>query len=301
MTMTVLHSKDIYYVLKREVDGISELIQQFNFSDEEELFEVIKKVAPSKSKDFIKDLKKQRKNFYKRVKASDEGKQVVEENIAQEEFTPEIPEEIPTVEIETLETKSEEKIEITVESLEDLKKQEQELSALVCELEGKHKSYVAVRRDCLSNLELAKKALTELRRILKLQEDNVLKLYTEYEEAASAMHEINQEKNAQTQKLEAIRARIFELEKITIFVFSEGTIDVENADIPYVLEDQVMNKFNELIIRPETMEFSITAKQIKTIAKLLLMIEEFRKAHSTFEVEFDSKELQRFYETVVSK
>jgi len=299
--MTVLHSKDIYYVLKREVDGISELMEQFGFSTEKELFEVIKKVAPSKSKDFIKDLKRQRKNFNKRAKEANEGNQVVEENTAQKEFTTEIPEEIFEVETETLETKSEEKIEITVENLEDLKKQEQELSALVCELEKKHKGYVAIRKDCLSRLELANRALTELRRILKLQEENVLEIYTKYGECASAMQEINQEKNAQTKKLEEIRARIFELEKITIFVFSDGTIDVENADIPYVLEEQVINKFNELILRPETMEVSITAKQIQTIAKLLLMTESYRKEHCTFEVEFDSKELQKFYETVESK
>ena len=301
--MTVMKSKDIHIALKRE-DGISYLMERFEFSDKDVLFEAIRRVTPSGAEELIRKLEKKQKQKRsgRRDKANANAELTIEEVVLSEE------QPVQNFEcdfyVEDTHEDTDEKFEQdeqnlnTTLDLEQLKAQEQELSAEVCRLEGVHKELVSKRRDLVGSLERAQKALKELRRILHEQESNVTKLYEQYNECAEEMESINQERRAYKELLEDTRKQIVNLQKITILVYQNGCIEVENAEIPTISDAEIVSELGELIGMPEAGE--ITINELKTIAKLQKMVKFYETNGKVFELVFDSSKVQSFWETVVA-
>ena len=169
--MTIMQAKDIHIALKRE-DGISYLMERFGFTSEEELFEVIRKVAP-KGKDLIKGLKRQRKFNIRRDRPNDDLSLANEDETALMEATADENEnacEEPESDIQLIGR-------FRIEDMQRLKTEESELSRKVRELELEHKKLVSQRRDAVAGLRKAKDNLSELRRLLNIQEGIVMNLY----------------------------------------------------------------------------------------------------------------------------
>lgn len=299
--MTVMKSKDIHIALKRD-DGINYLMERFEFSQKEELFEAIRKVAPSGAEDLIRRLEKKQKRSGRRDKASASSTEPTDEKVAQTEQ----PVQNLDVDVDDTQEDTDEEIEQEEQNmskildLEQLKAQEQELSAEVCRLEGKHKELVSKRRDLVGALERAHKALKELKRILHEQESNVTNLYDQYNEYADEMEAINQERRACKELLENTRRQIADLQKITILVYQNGHIEVENAEIPTISDEdeEIISEVGKLVLMPEAGE--ITGNEMKTIAKLKKMVKFYEDNDNTFELVFDSSKVQSFWETVIA-
>ena len=277
--MTIMKSKDIYIALKRD-ECINYLMEQFGFSQKEELFEAIRKVTPSEAEDLIRKLEKKQKRSGRRDKTNASTELTDGEVILTEEEP-----------VQNLE-------DVVNMDLEQLKTQEQELSAEVCRLEGKHKELVSKRRDLVGALERAQRALKELRRILHEQESNVTNLYDQYNECADEMDAINQERRACKELLVDTRRQIVDLQKITILVYQNGHIEVENAEIPTISDEEIISELGKLICMPEAGE--ITINEIKTIAKLQKMVKLYEDNGNAFELVFDSSKVQSFWETMVA-
>lgn len=299
--MTVMKSKDIHIALKRD-DGISYLMERFEFAQKEELFEAIRKVTPSGAEDLIRKLEKKQKRSGRRDKAI-ASNEPTEEDVVQTEEQPvqnleDVVDMDDTQEDTDEEFEQEEQSMSKILDLEQLKAQEQELSAEVCRLEGKHKELVSKRRDLVGALERAQKALKELRRILREQESNVTNLYEQYIECADEMEAINQERRAYKELLEDTRKQIVDLQKITILVYQNGRIEVENAEIPTISDEEIISEVGKLICMPEAGE--ITINELKTIAKLQKMVKFYEDNGNAFELVFDSDKVQSFWETVAA-
>jgi len=299
--MTVMKSKDIHIATKRE-DGINYLMERFEFSDKEELFEAIRKVTPSGAEELIRKLEKKQKRNGRRDKAN-ASSELTDEEVPQTEEQP-VQEIANVVDMDKTQEDIEEELEqeelnmSKTLDLEQLKAQEQELSAEVCRLEGKHKELVSKRRDLVGALERAQRALKELRRILREQESNVTNLYDQYIECADEMDAINQERRACKELLEDTRKQIVDLQKITILVYQNGRIEVENAEIPTISDEEIISELGKLICMPEAGE--ITINELKTIAKLQKMVKFYEDNGNVFELVFDSSKVQSFWETVVA-
>ena len=299
--MVVMKSKDVFIALKRD-DGINYLMERFEFSQKEELFEAIRKVAPSGAEDLIRKLEKKQKRSGRRDKAIASA-EPTDEDVAQTEEQPVQNSEVAVDMDDTQEDideefEQEEQDMSKILDLEQLKAQEQELSAEVCRLEGKHKELFSKRRDLVGALERAQKALKELRRILHEQESNVTNLYDQYNECAAEMDAINQERRAYKELLEDTRKQIVDLQKITVLVYQNGRIEVENAEIPSISDEEIISELGKLICMPEAGE--ITINELKTIAKLQKMVKFYEDNGNAFELVFDSSKVQSFWETVVA-
>lgn len=298
--MTIMKSKDIHIALKRD-DCINYLMERFQFSQKEELFEAIRKVTPSGAEDLIRKLERKQKRCERRGKANT-GSEPTKEIAPTEEHPVQdfevVVDMANTLEDTGEEVEQEEQNMNETLDLEQLKAQEQELSAEVCLLEGKHKALVSKRRDLVGSLERAQKALKELRRILNAQEANVTSLYDRYIECANEMENINQERKASKELLEETRRQIAELQKITILVYQNGRIEVENAEIPTISDEEIISELGKLIGMSEAGE--ITINELKTIAKLHKMVEFYEANGYTFELVFDSDKVQSFWETVIA-
>lgn len=291
--MTVMKSKDIHIALKRD-DGINYLMERFEFSQKEELFEAIRKVTPSGAEELIRKLEKKQKRSGRRDKAN-ASSELTDEEIAQTEEQP--VQDLEDV-VDTEEFEQEEQSMNKTLNLEQLKAQEQELSAEVCCLEGKHKELVSKRRDLVGTLDRAQRALKELRRILHEQEVNVTNLYDQYIECANEMEVINQERRTCKELLEDTRKQIADLQKITILIYQNGHIEVENAEIPTISNEEIISELGKLICMPEAGE--ITINELKAIAKLQKMVRFYEDNGNALELVFDSSNVQVFWETVIA-
>ena len=285
MTMT---SKDLHIAVKRN-DGVEYLISRFGIPDEETLFETVRKIVPLKAEDFIKVLKKKQKQLSKkRNKNSEEvdSSSMVQSSEEQEQ----------NMELFIQDVQEEEKDIHVVYTLEQLIEEEKKLSAKICEIEGEHKDLVAKRKRLVERLEFCRKALKELNRLLHEQEEKVTNTYSEYLECASQMEVLNGEKKKYMEQLNEIRNKIEDLKKITIYVYENSTIEMENMPIQYIEDGEIAVASRKLYELPEAEE--LTVKEIKTIAKLQIVVNMIERSGYQAEFVFDSSKVQKFWETL---
>lgn len=293
----VMTTRDLHIATKRD-DGMTYLMDRFNFSDESDLFDAIRKVSPSNAENFIKKLEKKQKQHNKRARNNNETAESGNEaHIQTDEQEEDV---IPTAEESSdEETESNEANTPEISTLEQLLAQERELSAVICKIEGEHKDYQAKRRNLVSRLEKYQNALRELKRLLHAQEENVTKAYAEFLECASQMEALNAEKKAYAKQLDVIRQKIDDMRKINIFVYENAAFEVENIPIEPIADSEVTSQSIKLFALSEAEE--LTAKEIKNIAKLQLVIDLIERNGYKGELVFESARVQNFWETVVTQ
>lgn len=281
-------TKDIHLAFKKK-NSIEYLIKKFQFSDKEELYDAIRKITPTGADSFIRKLETRQKSNERQGEPTKQKdiqhvqKLAEEENLTEENSCQ-----------ATVDEKSQS--ETAIVTLAQMKKQEKSLSLSLCNLESRHKSLVSTRRELVSKLEASRKKLNEIREMLNEQEANVTDLYEQYNKCAEEMRDINQEYNIHEKLLEELRVRIKNLEKVTVLIYEDGTLEVENADIPTISEEKLSFELGNLIGIPEAGE--ITINELKTIAKLKEMVKVYNENGYTFEFIFESVKLQNFWETV---
>ena len=257
--MTYMTTKDIFIALKRdECDSISYLMQKFGFLQKGDLFENIRKISPSAANELIRKLEKKQKHSFKRVveNTQPDDEQPVASN---SEVLHEYPEQC----------KEKEDVSIS-ESLTDssciekLQSKEQQLSQELCVLEGFHKDLVSKRRILVEKLGEAKTALEEFLKQVKDQEQNVTFLYKQYLECADKMEDINQERRNYETSLESIRKQLSELQKISILVYQDTSIEIISGKAITIPNQDDFSTLDELVNRPEAGELTISFAKEQT-------------------------------------
>ena len=288
--MTYMTTKDIFIALKRdECDSISYLMQKFGFLQKGDLFENIRKISPSAANELIRKLEKKQKRSFKRVveNTQPDDEQPVASN---SEVLHEYPEQC----------KEKEDVSIS-ESLTDssciekLQSKEQQLSQELCVLEGFHKDLVSKRRILVEKLGEAKTALEEFLKQVKDQEQNVTSLYKQYLECADEMEDINQERRNYETSLESIRKQLSELQKISILVYQDTSIEIISGEAITIPNQDDFSALDELVNRPEAGE--LTINELKTIIKLQKIVDSCENK-SIIEFVFDNPKLENFWNTL---
>ena len=288
--MTYMTTKDIFIALKRdECDSISYLMQKFGFLQKGDLFENIRKISPSAANELIRKLEKKQKHSFKRVVENNQpdDEQPVASN---SEVLHEYPEQC----------KEKEDVSIS-ESLTDssciekLQSKEQQLSQELCVLEGFHKDLVSKRRILVEKLGEAKTALEEFLKQVKDQEQNVTFLYKQYLECADEMEDINQERRNYATSLESIRKQLFELQKISILVYQDTSIEIIGREALTIPNQDDFSALDELVNRPEAGE--LTINELKTIIKLQKIVDSCENK-GIIEFAFDNPKLENFWNTL---
>lgn len=283
-------TKDIFIALKRdECDSISYLMQKFGFLQKGDLFENIRKISPSAANELIRKLEKKQKHSFKRVVENNQpdDEQPVASN---SEVLHEYPEQC----------KEKEDVSIS-ESLTDssciekLQSKEQQLSQELCVLEGFHKDLVSKRRILVEKLGEAKTALEEFLKQVKDQEQNVTFLYKQYLECADEMEDINQERRNYATSLESIRKQLFELQKISILVYQDTSIEIIGREALTIPNQDDFSALDELVNRPEAGE--LTINELKTIIKLQKIVDSCENK-GIIEFMFDNPKLENFWNTL---
>ena len=291
-------SKDLHIAIKNG-HGVQYMMERHHFCDEESLFEAIRGVCPIAASDFINSLKKNQKQLDKKARRN--TKAGVEDVSAEESSNIGTAEELNVQSFEEQMVESCEETDAEEEekdfpefNLEQLLTDETELSQILCGLESDHKRMVAERIECRKGFQKSLRAMQELQRILKAQQEIVAVNYQKYLELDLNMQRNNKERAEYSELIEMVRSQIAELTKITIIIEENGVIGVENAKIPSISEESLNIGMTELISFPDAEE--LTIKQLRTIARVRLMVEALKEEGSKIEVMFEDIKLQSFYE-----
>jgi len=286
-----LNPKALRLALKR-ADGIEYLMRRFEFVSEDALMSAIRRMNPDEANDFIKTLKKKQRKYAVSEEVVDQS---CEEDISacSEEYSVMEQEVADTFSVE--ETTDECERKDVGPMLEELRQEEEKLSAQVCALEGEHKELAAKRRDLREIFREADAILEKLEAEVAAQREKVKDTYEAYQACAQAMKLNDEEQQLYRLMLDDVRERRTVLERVTIFVYEDGSVCIENAELPSVEGDALREEVNRLLEMPEAESF--TVKTVKNIARLRLAVEAFG---DKAELVFDSSELQIFWETVVA-
>jgi len=290
--LNVLTAKDVHIALKKR-NGIKYLMDRFSFETKESLFQAIRKVAPLSADSFIKELKKKEKRSYKL--AEPEKKAMLQEsetNLPMDEKAEE--EEIvennePSIIVQ------EEKVTM---NLAELQKEEDDVSRMLQGLETAHKAEVDKRRVIFSSLTQAREELNRAKQIIAEQEKIVEESMEALDQSQSVMEGLNEETRVWREYLSQIRENIQNLKKVTIYVYENGKIDIENAELVAIPTETVNVELTKLICTSNAGDF--TVNQLIALVKLRATLEVLKDEQDP-QVVFDSQKLQEFYEDVYVK
>ncbi len=292
--MKKLTSKALRILVKRHAT-LSDLLNEYHFSSEEELFQAIRKIY-SHGDEAQRIFSAFQKNSKKANTPSPEQTQSPCEQTIEEHANPV---EATKVELDISEQQA------NTEPLSrqaQLEAEEQSLSSNLIGLENQHKELVSQHLSSKKVLLRMQSILEEMQRLMSAHCTNLERELERIQATSAAIAEVSQKKRTVAAHLKEVRAELEELKKVSIFVYASGLLELENGEIPATVssEETLQNKFMELIQYPRASEFSVTLKEINTVAKLLLWTEYLASSGLAFEISFDSEEVQRFYEAVTA-
>lgn len=208
-------------------------------------------------------------------------------------------EEQPAEVCSDLESEREEVATEEVDGLDELRVKALKISQSLCNLEFSHKELVAKRRQLWGKFIEKKTRLEELKALIEKEEMELEILYNEYSECASQMSALNEEQASEKDELDSIRKRIEILEKIVLYVYEDGTIEAENADLPSVSDDEVKKLLMELVSNSSVNSavFGMTIYQLNCIAKLILVKQFLNDEDKSFEIEFENASMRTLWQS----
>lgn len=307
--MKSIDARSLHIMCKRG-KTVEELMAKYGKETPEELFEAIRKADPKGAEYFIKELKANQKKatkFSRRQVQRTEGVAEAlnaeeaetgreeEQQMAEAEMSNH--EEEPMMEAEMSE--AEEELEETpMLTLEQLEKDEAELSGICVSLELEHKDMATRRREIVGDLARANRALKELMRLINENKEKIEPLITEYNYLAAQMSAKSAEITSYKEMLADARRQIRELRKVYILVYSDKLV-AENGELPTFSASKIdAIAYDDLIMRDEAE--ALTVKEIKTIAKLILTVNVLKYDDVEYELAFDNQKVQDFYELVTA-
>ena len=298
--MAYIKSRDIRIAVKRE-DGVDYLMNRFGLSTKEELFECIRRAIPSEADTLIKKFEKKHRQYTNRHEnAQNSHEPVVIQSVENTEEQTEEHIEVVVHTFQELEALQDDTtaIEYPVMSVDELRAQEAELSAELCELEGKHKALVSERRGLCEDIAKAKRAIEELFRLANVQNERVQGLLTRYYQCDAEMTDNIATQHVYRELIEETRAQIVESEKIMIFMYQNGTIEVENAEVPQISDDEIFVGFTSLLSNQSAGD--LTINELKGVVKLQKMVANYTERGKNYELVFDNAKVQRVWETILA-
>lgn len=211
--------------------------------------------------------------------------------------TSNIIEEIPEVVDEPLEPELPVATEDScqVESIDDLRGREAELSEEVMEEEKHYESKAAERRDCRTGLRKIEEQISDLEANLKILSAN-------YEEVVQKINEITADMNATSdrrrkilEQLDSVRDKISEAERVSVFVMNDE-IKYESG-APFDIDDSGF-EFLIPVLMEDELCLELRGREIRLLARVLKVREH---ASRSFEILFDNGDLEAVYELMIER
>lgn len=291
--MKQLNAKAIRLFVKRHTT-ISEITSKYGIS-EEELFHAIQKFF-SQHAEANRIWNQLQKNSTKKAVPKEPSSDIATEHNEQEHTTLNLSSEDEPSDSASLQL--EEDAKSSVSTLPQLEDEATRMSHELMQLESKHKACTQELLESRKELLQLNEELEQMKLAVQKYEETISGILEKVQLTCSERAEINAMRREMSANLSLLRAKIFDLKKVTIFVYEDGTIDVENGEVPAVNSEALNQMFGELVLQPQALEFSVTLKEINSIAALLLWTEHFESSSIPYEVVFDRDPVKDFYNMV---
>ena len=230
--------------------------------NEEELFEHIDKVFASKKA----------KTFKKRIKGKEPASKT---------------KKVQKEEVDTEDTVIEETETSQKTPLEQLLEKEAKHSRMISERAGLKNRLIDQR---IQMQEIAKKCA-------ELQKDFEETVY-QWTALGDEMRVLTSSISEKRANLESIRAEIDSLKKISMFVYTNGEIELENhGEFDSTVDESRVSEIFGSLIQNEVSE-NLTIKSIKQLSKVLAIVEKLKANQLKFEISFDEETMKEVYDIV---
>lgn len=177
-------------------------------------------------------------------------------------------------------------------NLQNLKERERLLISEISNKERIHERSISERMKLFDELRQKKEKMLELKEIIEQNQKEVEKISTQIAKITKRVTAENETISANKQTLEEVKSCIMKLEKISVFVYKNGGIEIENANIP---ETSGWEDLFDSLIHNKIVE-NLSLKQVRQLAKLLVIVERFQAQKQNYELTFESETEQRVFE-----
>lgn len=281
-----LRGKQIWVYIKQGMT-IEELIEKYKCS-QEDLEKYMEKNFEKKARESI------RRELEKNGKKRGNNTATI---VAQEEISKTTLNELHKKERQMQEKNvmvmKENKKEPDERSLEKLKDRENALVTEICKQEVAHKSTLSSKKKLFDELKNEKEKILELKDIILKRQKAVDEIFTKIVEIDEKIITESEELSANKKILNEIREYIKVLEKVTIFVYENGEIKEEEAEVAEELLG--LDEVFESLIYNELVE-NLSVKQIRQLAKLMVLTEQMQKQGQNYDLVFESEIVQKIFE-----
>lgn len=286
-TLSRINGKYMEEKLKRGY-GISYFLNNFNVS-ENEFFEHLKKNFSSKA---YASMCKRLKNNEKSQKKFSSSKGSRHTPVCNEASVTTLPTAESSAEKETVEATN------NISYLDMLKEKEHELSSVICSEEAEHVQLISKRASLKSQFQKQRAQLLDLTRTIEALRNDFESTFSEWKELGSDMHSLTESISKKKVSLEAIRDEIISLQKISIFAYANGEIEFENVgDFDTTTDSSSEAALFNKLIQNNVVE-SLTIKNIRQLAKLILIVEKLNAEHLSFELTFEDSTVQEVFNSI---
>lgn len=281
-----LRGKQIWVYIKQGMT-IEELIEKYKCS-QEDLEKYMEKNFEKKARESIR--RELEKNGKKR--GNNTATIVTQEEISKTTLN-ELHKKERQMQEKNVMVMKENKKEPDERSLEKLKDRENALVTEICKQEVAHKSTLSSKKKLFDQLKNEKEKILELKDIILKRQKAVDEIFTKIVEIDEKIIAESEELSANKKILNEIREYIKVLEKVTIFVYENGEIKEEEAEVAEELLG--LDEVFESLIYNELVE-NLSVKQIRQLAKLMVLTEQMQKQGQNYDLVFESEIVQKIFE-----
>lgn len=180
-----------------------------------------------------------------------------------------------------------------------LKRKEQNLSNSLRSLESQHSKLISRRAGQRAEFKRQKQRLSSLIEKLEKAKKEFKVTFSDWQRTGEEMKSLSKSIKQQKLDLRSLRKEIAVIQKVFIFAYISGDIEIENnSEVDLSIDtDAVDVKFREVFELPVV--DSLTKNQIRQLAGLLLISEKIQANKGMFEIIFDSSTLEDAYNEII--
>lgn len=175
----------------------------------------------------------------------------------------------------------------------ELNKKLEDISKELFQKETTHKTLVSDRKRLYDSLRKYKEKMADLRKEIKLYQAEILEIADNISSMTDEMKKVNSEMKILRNELSEINLEIQKYSKFNIYVYESGEIDIEGEE-NFKIPETWSSLIQELTTNPEFE--CLTIRQIKQLAKLIVLVEALKEQDKTFEFTFESEVVQNYFE-----
>lgn len=188
--------------------------------------------------------------------------------------------------------------EPTVDSLESLQFQKEELKNVLNRLELEHKSLTSERVQIRNRISDYKAVLLDMQSKIRQYQTELEDLVAELDEKFASMQNINSSISETKNSLSEVNAKIEALQKLTILIYESGDMEIDSS--LEIDQPPEWNHMFEKIVRDELAD-PLTIKQIRGLAKAISLVQFLSTQKLVYEILFENQIVEEIFYKIIKE